>query len=290
MMREKTLMFGPQRNLTGIVSLPQQETEGLPAVIFLNAGFVHQVGPFRLGVDLCRCLSENGFTAFRFDLSGIGDSTQSTKKDSPDNLMINDVQCAMDLLQKKYFIEKFIIAGLCTGADNAHKVTVRDHRIAGIVMIDGYAYPTSQFKLNKSLSRSRHYISVLSNPKKLTKSVTKKYQNLVKQETSPDLEKASDEKFIPVWYLPPYTQSLQEIEDFVKRNIKMLMIFTGSNVDAYNYVGQARDMYEPIEFGDNLHEVLNSESDHTFSRIEKRKEVINQIVSWTKKKFSFDIL
>jgi len=288
MMREKVFMFGPHRNLTGIVSLPRQENveDNLPAVIFLNAGFVHQVGPFRLGVDLCRRLSDNGFIAFRFDLSGIGDSMQNVEKENPDELMIKNTQCAMDLLQKKYGPEKFVIVGLCTGADNAHKVTVRDHRITGIITMDGYAYPTRQFKLNHGASRSYHYISVLSNPKRLANSVLKKYRALVDQNMAPTPEEPV-EKFIPVWHLPPHSQSLQEMKDFVSRNIKMMMVFTGDNIGVYNYLGQARDMYSPIEFGNSLHEVFNYESDHTFSQIVDRDKLINQIATWITDNFTY---
>ncbi len=286
MIREKVFTFGPHRNLTGIASLPQQEKtkHDLPAVIFLNAGFVHQVGPFRLGVDLCRRLSDNGFTAFRFDLSGIGDSLQSAEKENPDEIMIKDVQCAIDLLQKKYEVEKFVIVGLCTGADNAHKVTVRDYRITGLVTMDGYAYPTRQFKLNHGASRSYHYLSVLSNPKKLAHSVFKKYQALVNQNLALTSEEPN-ENFVPVWHLPPHSQSLKEMKDLVSRNVRMMMVFTGDNIGVYNYLGQARDMYKPIEFGDSLYEVFNYESDHTFSQIADRKKVINQMIDWIKKQY-----
>jgi Serine aminopeptidase, S33 len=275
MTQEKILTFGQQRNLTGIVSLPDEielaEMSKKPAIIFLNAGFLHQVGPYRLTVDLCRTLCDSGFLAFRFDLSGIGDSPASKTKSSHDTQVTNDVQTAIDLLQKRFNIDRFIIAGLCTGADNAHKVTAIDERICGSIFMDGYAYPTRKYKLLR-------YAPVLLDPIRATNYAFKKLNttNIDEQEF---IQNTSEESDI-TWDLPPLSKTLEDMALFVARNVKLLMIFSGGNIRSYNHLGQAKDMYQSIDFGKCLTEIFNQEADHTYMLQVDRSKLIKQISNW----------
>ena len=75
-MREEAVVFGRASALVGVITDPP--AGGRPAhamaVILLNAGLLHRVAPNRLYVELARGLAAQGFAAFRFDFSGIGDS------------------------------------------------------------------------------------------------------------------------------------------------------------------------------------------------------------------------
>ena len=75
-MREQAVLFGKTRSLAGVVTDPPKSTEDRkrPAIVLLNSGLVHKVGPNRLNVKLARMLATMGFPVLRFDLSGIGDS------------------------------------------------------------------------------------------------------------------------------------------------------------------------------------------------------------------------
>ena len=58
-MTEEAVLFGTTQSLVGILSQPPREEapRGLPAVILLNAGIVHRVGPNRLYVRMARELA-----------------------------------------------------------------------------------------------------------------------------------------------------------------------------------------------------------------------------------------
>src|SRR5438045_1954876 len=75
-MREEAVLFGEFRSLVGIVTEPTTQHPHLArqAVILLNPGIVHRVGPGRIYVKIARALAKMGFVILRFDLSGIGDS------------------------------------------------------------------------------------------------------------------------------------------------------------------------------------------------------------------------
>jgi len=82
MMKETVYQFGPNNSLTGILSQPDESVRvaDAPVALILNAGIVHSIGPFRLHVDIARSLAEAGFSSFRIDLSGLGDSETRTGK------------------------------------------------------------------------------------------------------------------------------------------------------------------------------------------------------------------
>src|SRR5262249_41153333 len=143
-MREKAFLFGKHRSLFGISTDPDPRTTaaGRPAVILLNAGVVHRIGPHRCSVRIARRLAAGGFPALRFDLAGIGDSAPRRDALSFAEGAVSDVVEAMDHLQKTRGARSFVLMGLCAGAVNAYETARRDARVAGALMIDGYAYPT----------------------------------------------------------------------------------------------------------------------------------------------------
>src|SRR5688572_9512999 len=79
--RDEALRLGPDGQLVGILSHPaggRARTPHAPAVIVLNAGVLHRVGPHRLHVSLTRRLAVQGFASVRLDLGGIGDSVATS--------------------------------------------------------------------------------------------------------------------------------------------------------------------------------------------------------------------
>ncbi len=137
-MNEEVVQFGESGTLVGIVTEPpaQSRRSDAPGVILLNAGFIHRIGPYRLNVNLARDLASAGLTVLRFDLSGIGDSRLRR-----DNLPIEksaalEAREAMDFLQASKGARRFILMGLCSGAENAVRVAGIDPRVAGAVCMN----------------------------------------------------------------------------------------------------------------------------------------------------------
>jgi len=75
-MTEEAVLFGARQSLAGIVTEPaiRRGARVTKAVILLNAGIVHRVGPGRIYVKIARALAAMGFVVLRFDFSGLGDS------------------------------------------------------------------------------------------------------------------------------------------------------------------------------------------------------------------------
>ncbi|HWO17373.1 MAG TPA: alpha/beta fold hydrolase [Kofleriaceae bacterium] len=143
--RDEAIRLGPQGQLVAVVSHPaegQARTPRAPAVIVLNAGVLHRVGPHRLHVSLTRHLAGLGFPAVRLDLGGIGDSIASTDATTFWESAVADTREAMTGLGGMLGARRFVIFGVCAGADNALSTALADERVAGIVLVDPAVYPT----------------------------------------------------------------------------------------------------------------------------------------------------
>lgn len=170
-MKEKAILFGSASSLVGIVTEPSLAPRGrtLPAVVILSAGILHRVGPNRLYVKMARALAATGFVVFRFDFSGIGDSSIRCDSAPFEKSAVSETQEAMSLLVSTMNIETFVLMGICSGADVAFKTACCDDRVAGIVGINGYyleEYPAKKLRsyVKRRIQRS-YYLNRLLNYK-----------------------------------------------------------------------------------------------------------------------------
>lgn len=158
---EEALVFGSSHRLFGVLVKPRADRvrSDRPAVIMTNAGTVHRIGPHRLYVDLARELAELGFYVLRMDLSGIGDSAVGT---SPENLCypatgLDDCQEAMNVLASRLGVERFTIAGLCSGGDIAFQLGLKDPRVAGVIMMNPRTFCVHDLGLVEAYKGARYY-------------------------------------------------------------------------------------------------------------------------------------
>jgi len=135
---EKTLLLGEHKNVVGIVTEPDlgARCADRPAVLLLNAGLIHRVGPNRIYVKLARQLAQVGYLTLRIDLSGIGDSQPRPGHVSIEKSSIADVTQAMDYLAEAYGSQSFVLMGHCAGAFHAFRTANQDRRVSGCVLIN----------------------------------------------------------------------------------------------------------------------------------------------------------
>jgi hypothetical protein len=139
---ERAVLFGKTKNLVGVLTQTSSNgsRDNYPAVILLNAGLMHHVGPNRINVQLARRLAASGFPTLRFDLSGIGDSGNRTDNLSLGDGVVNDVKQAMDFLASEQGVRQFILTGICSGANNSLRVAQSDARVIGVAPIEVYYF------------------------------------------------------------------------------------------------------------------------------------------------------
>ncbi|MGI8507829.1 MAG: alpha/beta fold hydrolase [Gemmatimonadaceae bacterium] len=141
---EVPIRFGQHANLFGIATVPRpdQHSRGRPAVIFLNTGADHHIGPNRMYVPMARALADLGFLSFRFDLAGLGESLPSRGEDhiTYPNGAVQDIAEAIALLRSTYGVESVIVVGLCSGAYFAIRAALSELPVAMCMSINPPLY------------------------------------------------------------------------------------------------------------------------------------------------------
>ncbi len=140
--RERPVHFGHGDGLFGVVT-SRDEPSTAPAVILLNTGGGHHVGPHRLYVPLAREWAARGHYVLRFDLHGIGDSTSTddpgTHTVYPEQ-MLDDAREAIAHVRQEAPGRQIILAGLCSGGWLAFQVARCGLGVDGIVSINPPLY------------------------------------------------------------------------------------------------------------------------------------------------------
>jgi pimeloyl-ACP methyl ester carboxylesterase len=140
---ERSLFFGADNCLFGIITEPRIGEIRRRAVILLNAGSDSHIGVNRVNVTLAREWASRGYVALRMDLGGMGDS--DTRPGQPDDLVfppaaLDDIAAGVELLRTQYGARDVALFGLCSGAYHALRAAVAGVPINRILMVNPQNY------------------------------------------------------------------------------------------------------------------------------------------------------
>lgn len=245
--------------------------------MLLNAGLVHRPGPGRLSVQLARALTAAGVAAFRFDLSGLGDSEPRVPPLPVSESIVADVRDALDHLAGTIGFRTFVLGGLCAGALGAHYASAADDRVAGLVSLDGYAFKTLRWRLHRGLDRLR-------DPARLAASLLRRRPWPANPSASaPALAADLDDGFLPRW--PTRVRAEADLAALVSRRVHMLHVFSGE-WECYRYEGQIRDAFPRVDFGDLLTEKRIPLAEHLYFTPPERLEMLELVTRWITQRFT----
>lgn len=175
--RETASWFGPERRLFGVLTENvAHRRRDAPVLVLLSGGINPQVGTNRMHTRWARAWAKLGYTTFRFDLAGIGDSrTRPGEQDGQLYTMagIADVQAAMDHLGTVCGARKFGLIGLCSGAFVAFHTALADKRVSCIGLLNLLRFywdaedtiERVQAKRRRELKSVRYYLGAVASPK-----------------------------------------------------------------------------------------------------------------------------
>ena len=247
--------------LVGVLTRPRVAASKV-GVLLLNAGLTRHTGPFRMHVELAQKLAEQGFAVLRFDQSGLGDSASPGK--AAGERRQRETDAAMRLLAQEAGVERFVLSGLCSGADDAFHVGAVDARVAGTILLDGVAYPTPGFWVRHALPRLLDFGKVLR-------------FLMSRRNPAPSLSDFRD------W--PERTKARGMLAEMVARDVRLLFVFTGG---AYHYFNHRAQLGASL--GRAAHEKQVSldfwpEYDHTFFLRKHRRVLLKRIAAWMASEF-----
>jgi pimeloyl-ACP methyl ester carboxylesterase len=280
-MNETAICLGSGDVLVGIFTEPDGPVDvETPALVLLNAGIVHRSGPSRLYVEITRRLAARGYSSFRLDLAGIGDSDCRQEQLSDQEGNERDVRLAMDFVQSRIGTRRFILCGLCSGADIAHQVAVRDDRVAGLIALDAVAYPKLGYYVRRFGRWARNPGYVCRRTAAMLRS-----SPIGRALFGPprDGQRAQPVRMFER-DLPPQDQVAAEIQTFVDRGMQALYVFAGG-CPWYNSAGQFFQNFPNVRYNPQIEVEYFKQADHTYLLVADRERLIDRIETWVTSRF-----
>jgi pimeloyl-ACP methyl ester carboxylesterase len=136
---------GEHGELYAVASRPASGTPSSTAIVFLGGGALPHPGPSRNWVEIGRRWAARGIPSVRLDLGGIGESDG----DDPELLTnvsfsapwrAREARTILDQLVERGIATRFILGGLCSGANVAMQTALLDDRVDGILLLNMFAF------------------------------------------------------------------------------------------------------------------------------------------------------
>lgn len=275
---ESVVLLGPRRSLVGVHTLPAAQANRDPGtfVLILNAGIIHRVGPNRLHVELARAIAASGYPAVRFDLSGIGDSKPRTDALPPFEGALADVREVIDSLSKERGATRFVLIGLCSGANHSIFSASTDPRVVAVGLIDPYIPRTRRYYFNHyfgRMARAESWRNFFRGEHPVWQWLGERLDIRRAAVSATGAAAGPDEHEIRRHLADAYGSA-------AKRGVKIFAAFTADLESQHNYREQIVEAFPEVPLAPVLQLHYFAHVDHTFSSSRERLALIEMLVKW----------
>lgn len=285
--KESVFRYGANNNGFGVLTQPgatqaapsQSEYAAgpLPVLVIFNAGLLHRSEPYRLPVEVARSLAAHGFSTLRLDLAGKGDSV------ARDNRVTNRESVALDWQGIQQGLDQylgagqtFVLMGLCSGADNAIKLTFADshadQRVKAMVLFDPICPRDQWFYGRRIVQKLFRLSALLQLPGYFYGRLTRLLSGAEAGLEEPSLRDL------------PTDEELRHAVHYAAHKNGVLAIFSSYAYDYYNKEGQFSTVTGlPTDVACEEH--LWMEMSHLYALQAHRDKVVACVESWFTKRF-----
>lgn len=237
-----------------------------PVLVWLNAGFLPHVGPFRLHVELARQLASQGWASARFDAPGIGDSVAAARQ-----MPVEALRADLDALQAATGCSHFVIGGICSAADLAWATAQVDPRVRGIVMLDGMARGARAYRWGQ-LNLLLRYRSPLRWPGLILK------QLLPRRDATDSAECALRAEDYRDW--PAAGSEAGQLAALLERDVRLFVRYTGGAADYFLHPAQFAATFGAASHDARIDFAHWPQCDHLFFDPQDRARLASALHAW----------
>src|SRR5262245_14443726 len=279
---EEPLQFGEGGRLFGILTLtgrsPRRAQE-LPAFVFLSAGLLHRVGPHGLHVRLSRELAQMGFSSLRVDLAGTGDSPPHPSLTYPQSVAV-DFEEISGVLESRLGRLPLVLAGLCSGAHNAVRLTPEEPRVVGMVLLDPICFPDEGFRVRAVVRKYTTPALYIASLKRRFKTLTIPSGGKQEENDSVDDSNLISEQVRAAWGVPNREQLRAAFQSIRERGGRVMSVFTRSALEYYNQTGQLGRVVGVEGYQQFCTEMFWPQAEHTFTLEPHQRRLIEVVKTW----------
>ncbi len=237
-----------------------------PLLVWLNAGFLAHVGPFRLHVELARQLAAQGWASARFDAPGIGDSVAAARQ-----MPVEVLRADLGVLQAATGCSQFVIGGICSAADLAWATAQADPRVRGIVMLDGMARGAHAYRWGQ-LNLLLRYRSPLRWPGLILKQLMPKRDANASAECELRAEDYRD------W--PRAGSEAEQLTTLLQRDVRIFARYTGGAADYFLHPQQFFQTFGESSRDPRIDFAHWPQCDHLFFDPQDRARLASALQAW----------
>ena len=268
-MKERVLTLGSHQGMLAILS-QGSELPSETLVVFLNAGLLPRVGPFRLHVILGRHITNLGFDHLRLDQAKLGDSRERSTPSDPLERAFLDIRETLDSLERDFGYHKFLLVGLCAGAYTALLYAPQDNRVRGLTLLD-LPVPASKGYWLRRLAQWTRW---------------RKWRNLILRRfgSAGQQASASTDIFNPDSPSLSAAQIQNALEPALERGLRCLWIYTGDSPFRFNSLRQFKELFPHLiaRYASQLRLEWKPRATHLYSFGEDRRDLIRSFEEWLK--------
>lgn len=291
-MIEAVVGFGPHAALSGVLTLPVARRVAEWGVLLLNAGVLHRVGPNRLYVRLARALAPLGFAALRFDFSGVGDSPARSDNPFFESRAVEEVKHAMDWLAHDQGCTRFLLMGLCSGAEVAFKTACQDPRVAAAALINAPRYhsepgPELTARVARSQEAGYYWRSAWFDRRRWRKFLSARadYAAIIRAIG----HKLRESLWRTRGQAPLENPDVAAFADLLRRDTRLLLLFSEGDW-GFHYLQTvfATHMDQWRASGNPRLEIVGR-SDHTLTPVATQQRALDLMVEWARQLVSAEV-
>ncbi len=290
LIKEEVYTFGNTAPMKGVITIPVKTgNNSLPAILLINTGLIHRIGPNQLYVRIARELAAMGFLVLRFDMSGIGDSNFREDTLPFEKSAILDIMEAMTALNTSHGMKQFMLAGICSGAAAAFQTACHDQRVTGAILINTFGTIHDTYTQTddpiRARALSRHYIRMIAFSSFSGKNFLKALKGEVDyRDISLKLYSTLKSKLIPgksnKSSLSEDHSVIDRIQALLDRGVRLLHIYSEGDTGLdYIHVVLGNKLKEWVNSGKMQMEVVMG-SDHIFTLLWSQDALLKIIQQW----------
>ena len=274
--RDEVLRIGPDHQLTGIVSVAATGQNARTGVIILNAGVLHRIGPHRIHVQLARALAARGFTTLRLDVGGVGDSVASSDAPTFRESAVADTRLAMSRMSELHGLDRFVVFGICSGADNALATALVDDRVAGIIAVDPPLYISWQARVRSLRAKLARQTSIVSAARWSLGVVRRQLTARLRRRAVVEPDSGGRET-------PELATYRAQLVRLVDRGVRVFSLYSNAHRGLYNHADQLFEVMPELR-GRVDHRWFPT-ANHTFTELDAQAQLLDATTQWIPAQF-----
>jgi len=300
---EQVVQFGAGRSLVGIFTSPAVKPPlARPAVVLLNAGMLHRVGPNRIYVQIARALACAGFNVLRFDFSGLGDSKPRADHMPYAQSAPSEAAAAMQWLTEMQGAQHFLLMGHCAGAAFSLLVASTDARVAGAVLInmEGGDEQWTEYDRMKKVSRQymRDYGGSLLDRERWAKLMSGRadYRSIARNifkdtlwyrikgyafQTQKSLRGRQD-----AGHAEQEARAQQYLQPIAARNGRLLLVHSEGSTGLVRMRANFGNALVQLQHEGIMELVIIAQCDHLFMLLDRQQQLSAVITDWANQHFA----